>query len=202
MKKSARPARRKRPRRPAQQVVSLPDADRLDPDLPAWLPLDYLSPHAERAVAQVIRPAYRRFVLEAPGELERTVGASLVYLVWLEVMNQTNLAKALANPHSAEAIMYDTDSLTERYLTLLAAKTQTADLMLKVRLADEAIHRMAAAQDPPNSFPLLESASPLSLRERARVRAEADNSGRCPTSPATENGPAPLAPEIGNSTIC
>ena len=48
--------------------------------------------------------------------------ASLVQLMWIELVNQGRLAAALADPSSPEAITYDTDRLTDRSLELLGAK--------------------------------------------------------------------------------
>ena len=50
--------------------------------------------------------------------------ASLVQLMWIELVNQGRLAAALSDPSSAEAITYDTDRLTDRSLELLGAKCQ------------------------------------------------------------------------------
>jgi hypothetical protein len=41
-------------------------------DLPGWLPAEALPPNV-RPAAATIAAAYRRFVRDAPGELERTV---------------------------------------------------------------------------------------------------------------------------------
>ncbi len=93
------------------------------------------------------------------------MGASMVHLMWIKLINQGRLAAALANPCSPEAITYDTDRLTDRCLELLGAKCETAELMLKIRMADEAINRLAALPaapppallEPPAVSPQLES---------------------------------------------
>ncbi len=133
-------------------------------DLPGWLPAEALPPNARHA-AGTLAAAYRRFVLDAPGELERAVGSSLVQMMWIELVNQGRLAAALSDPHSPEAILYDTDSLTDRSLELLGAKCATAELMLKIRMADEAINRLAALPAAP-PVALVAQASCLSVPHR------------------------------------
>ncbi|MEN6452414.1 MAG: hypothetical protein ABFC96_18150 [Thermoguttaceae bacterium] len=156
--KNAQPAReRRRPARPTQTRKLLAavgdDPAQAGPELPDWLPAEALPPNAQEA-AGAIAAAYRRFVRDAPGELERAIGASLVQLMWIELVNQGRLATALGNPSSVEAITYDTDQLTDRALEFLGAKCATAELMLKIRMADEALNRLTALPAAP-PLPLL-----------------------------------------------
>ena len=132
-------------------------ADSTD-DLPEWFPASGLAPNVRRAVVDTIAPAYRRFVTEASGEMERTVGASMVYLIWIELVNQVRLANALADRDSADAILYDPERLTDRYLELIGAKCQAAELMLKIRMANVALDRLATAPSRDEPVPQIEAA--------------------------------------------
>ena len=164
----AQPSRgRREPAPPAQprKPRAGNDPAQSGPDLPGWLPAEALPPNV-RSATGTLAAAYRRFVRDAPGELERAVGSSLVQLMWIELVNQGRLAAMLSDPSSIEAITYDADRLTDRSLELLGAKCATAELMLKIRMADEAINRLAAlptapppamleppADDPPTGDP-------------------------------------------------
>ncbi len=124
--------------------------------LPDWLPVAALPPLA-RPAAAAVAAAYRRFVLEASDELARAVGASMVQLMWLDLVNQGRLAAALADPGGVEAILHDTEHLTDRSLELVAAKSETAELLLKIRVTDDMVKRLAA----------LPAAEPLALEPPA-----------------------------------
>lgn len=116
-----------------------------DPDLPYWLPTDHrwkaLPEELRQAIPRILTPAYRRFVLEAAGEMERSMGLTLVHLMWLELCGHCQLAVAAANPESIHAILQNPDDLIDRHLRLVATKCQTAELLTKIRLLDEMLAR-------------------------------------------------------------
>jgi hypothetical protein len=121
-----------------------PAAAQHGPDLPYWLPSgsnwNGLPREIRDAVPRVLAPAYKKFVLEAPGELERSLGLTLVHLTWLEVCDQVRMALATADPTSMEAILSKPDELIGRHLNLITAKCQTAELLVKLRLVTEALN--------------------------------------------------------------
>jgi hypothetical protein len=123
------------------------------PDAPHWIPTDYrwdrFPEEIRQAVQRVLNPAYRRFVLEAPGELERSMGLTLVHLMWLELCGQVQLAVAAADSHSIEAICQDPDRLIDRHLHLVATKCQTAELLVKLRVMTEMLNPPAPQLPPP-----------------------------------------------------
>jgi hypothetical protein len=126
-----------------------------DTDRPCWLPtksgLPGLPQEVLDSVTRLILPVYRAMVLEAPGELERTIGNSVVYLTWLELINQIRISNIIADPTCPDAILYESDDLMDRCLQLMAAKCQAAGLMLKVRRATEALNRQAERQTSSNN---------------------------------------------------
>ena len=138
-KSTSKPAKRK-PKRPARRKSLAPrhqTPPEHDPNLPHWLPVgddwDGLPKSVRQAVPQILAPAYRRFVLEAPGELERSFGLTLVHLMWLELCDQAKLVAA-TDPNSLDAVLGNAEQLTERHLHLVSAKCQTAELLVKLRL--------------------------------------------------------------------
>ena len=141
---STAPKRRKAksPKRPKKtREPSVP----LAPDIPHWLPTgqhwDDLSPNIRQAVPQILAPAYRRFVLEAPGELERSVGLTLVHLMWLELCDQIQLAAVVGDPSGLDALLKNPEDMIDRHLRLAAVKCQTAELLMKLRVVTEALQR-------------------------------------------------------------
>lgn len=182
------PKRAKRkPKRPVRREALALRAESLpehDPDLPHWLPVDDdwhgLPKSVRQAVPQILTPAYRRFVLEAPGELERSFGLTLVHLMWLELCDQAKLVAA-ADPNSLDAVLGNVEQLTERHLHLVSAKCQTAELLVKLRLLGETL-----GADPLRPGPACQPALPVDAQP-----------------PASDYIVSPLTPrENGNSHVC
>ena len=77
--------------------------------LPPWLPVGQrwndLPEAVRQAVPRILVPAYRQFVLDAPDELQRSIGLTLVHLLWLEVCDQMHLVEVVADPTSLAATL-------------------------------------------------------------------------------------------------
>ena len=94
--------------------------------LPAWSRSSLLAPlrrllersalRNPRCGPRVLAPAYRKFVLDAPGELERSLGLTLVHLIWLEVCDHVRMALAVADSLSLDAKLNDPDAMIARHL--------------------------------------------------------------------------------------
>jgi hypothetical protein len=127
-------------------------------------------PEDMREPARILPQIYRHFVLEARNQLERSVGATLVHLTWLELCGQVRLAQAMANPNSPEAILDSPEQMIDRHLRLAKAKCQTVALLAKLK----AIHNSLACSPAalrPSLDPLAQSSSP---RARLRLRFAVD----------------------------
>jgi hypothetical protein len=154
-----------------------------DPDVPHWLPAgdrwNDLPAEIRQAVPRILVPAYRRFVLDAPGELERSIGLTLVHLMWLELCGQTQLAVAAADPTALAAILQNPDDMIDRHLHLVTTKCQTAELLVKLQVMNQMLQRPPAPVQP--ALP-----PPLAVRgreERAEGRGERGENRR----PATDH---------------
>jgi hypothetical protein len=88
------------------------------------------------------------FILDASSELERSIGSTLVHLMWLELCGQVQLAGGTADPHSLEAILQNPEEMIERHLHLTTVKCQTAELFMKMRIVNETLERLPAAARP------------------------------------------------------
>ena len=162
--------RRRKTRTAAPDNVAAPR----DPDVPYWLPADsrwdHLPEEIRQAVPRILTPAYRRFVLDAPGELERSMGLTLVHLMWLELCGQVQMAVAAADPNALAAILQNPDDLIDRHLHLVATKCQTAELLVKLRIMSEMLDRPAPARASP-------AAALRSLGTRGNLSIQGDNGG-------------------------
>ena len=133
------------------------------PDIPPWLVAgeawEKLPDEIRDPALRILPPAYRRFVLDVPNELERSIGAALVSLTWLELCGQVRLAHVLANSDALEALFDDPRELTARHLRLVKAKCRTVALWARMRavghaagvqpvIAPAADHRPPATVDP------------------------------------------------------
>jgi hypothetical protein len=163
--KSTSKLARRKPRHPVRRQSLSPRAEsppEPDPNLPHWLPVgdDWgsLPKSIRQAVPQILTPAYRRFVLEAPGELERSFGLTLVHLMWLELCDQAKLVAA-TDPNSLDAVLGNAEQLTERHLHLVSAKCQTAELLVKLRLLGETLDTGQLRRGPTPQTSLLSDAS-------------------------------------------
>jgi cell division inhibitor SulA len=85
------------------------------------------------AVQEILTPAYRQLVLEAPDELERTAGLSLVHLIWLELSEQAEMGPVIAEPDRLMKSLNDRAGLIARHLQLLSAKSEMAQLLTRIR---------------------------------------------------------------------
>jgi hypothetical protein len=155
-------AKRTRLARRARKLPAAKGPLELCPDVPHWLATDSrwqdLPQEIREAVPKLIAPAYRRFVLDAPGELERSVGLTLVHLMWLEICDQSRMAIAAANPSGLEAILNDPDAMIDKHLRLATVKCQTAELLLKLRVVNEALQRPQPTRNalpPPIDLPII-----------------------------------------------
>jgi hypothetical protein len=98
--------------------------------VPADLDFDSLPETVQRAVDEFVTPAYRELVLEASGALERAAGASFVCLLFLELLEQFDLGRQVAQ--EAERLAPREVEL-KRHLRLLVSKQQAGNFLLRIR---------------------------------------------------------------------
>jgi hypothetical protein len=173
-----------KPKRTKQRKKKPKLAVERGPDVPHWLPADnrwnQMPQEIRLAVSRILAPAYRRFVLDAPGELERSIGLTLVHLMWIEVCDQVKMAVVGADPNSLDAVLSSPDDMIERHLRLATVKCQTAELLLKLRVASEMF-------DQQHFPPLPLQPQPLAVSQLTRAPDMTVNA--TPTSPACPHRP-------------
>jgi hypothetical protein len=185
--------RRQKPRRSPKRAVAR------GTDVSRWLPDDddwkKLPPEVRQAASLVVATAYRRFVLDAPNELERSIGTTLVQLTWLELCGQMQLAQIVANPSSPAAVLESPSQLIERHLRLVKTKCQTVAVLARMK----AISRMAGAwsatggRSPARPLENAQSPPPVDRGELHRCENTAGNPARYTDDFSLSPLPSPLS---------
>jgi len=129
-----------RPRGKAPTIV----ACQPPPEELYWLPQGHLWDEVPEPIRQAVRtvvvPAYERFVAQARDEMDRSIGMTLVHLVWLEVCQQTHMALGVANQRSIFSMALAEEEVP-RYLDLVRVKAQTTEVLLKAQFARELLRQ-------------------------------------------------------------
>ncbi|MBE9551932.1 MAG: hypothetical protein IMF05_00580, partial [Proteobacteria bacterium] len=93
--------------------------------VPSDINFDDLSEELKTAIRAVIDPAYRQLVLEARDGLEKSIGVTIVHLLWIEILDQLDLAQSLDDTLQPEA----SDrrfKMIERHLRVVNAKSKAS----------------------------------------------------------------------------
>jgi hypothetical protein len=106
------------------------------PGRPLWMPegteWEALPPELRQATDEIVEPAYKQLVLQVPPGLERSLGVSLVHLLWLEILDQFDIKR-----DSAESAMFfgkrgANSSSIDHHIRLLDAKLRHGRFMLRL----------------------------------------------------------------------
>jgi hypothetical protein len=108
------------------------------PDIrPLWIPddvkFDRLPPALQRAITEIIGPAYEEVVLAAQSGLERSMGVTYVHLLWLALIEMIDIARDMG---PGLALGEGTDKHQKkiaRHLRLVGQKDRIAKFLLEVQ---------------------------------------------------------------------
>lgn len=104
---------------------------------PFWVPptlrFETLSPGLRTAIRDILNPAYKELVLDASTALEKMTGLSLVHLLWIEVVEQTDLGSGMSGrvPPAAEREGYS--KYLDRHLKLLTVKERVSKFYIRLK---------------------------------------------------------------------
>ena len=122
------------------------------PDIPHWLPRDHrwseIPPDIRQNILRILAPAYQQIVTEAPNEIERSVGATFVHLMWLEMCDQAKMATAVADPNGLDAALQNPNEMIDRHLRLVGVKCKTAAILIKIQSLRQTADGRSASSDP------------------------------------------------------
>ncbi len=198
--------RHSRPRRPGD-LRALPPAPPAPPPVPAappapaassrppWLPSDQdlgrLEPGLQPAIRDIILPAYEQLVLLADDTLQRSLGMTIVHLMWLEVLDQLNLKRQYAQVAILPELGGNCAREIDRHVRLIDTKVKLTRLLLRLRelrpappAHDPAPPAQQATQPTTNN-----GAHPASDIRNPQSKIAADRSPVPP--PRTQPGPDP-----------
>ena len=103
---------------------------------PAWVPdnvdFDKMPEAVRQAVAEIIEPAYRRLVTGAEDPLERSVGITIVHLMWLEILQQHEAKQEYLNT-SILNVPHDRYHLIDQHLRTLHTKVKVGYFLSRLR---------------------------------------------------------------------
>src|SRR5262245_22990136 len=119
---------------------------------PLWVPehvsFDKLPPALQQAIVDIFNPAYEQLVLEAPTALERSTGLSYMHLLWLELVGQQEIGRAMYPASGSPADQKNAQKKISQYIALVQSKTSVGKFLLQIRKYNER---------PQNYDPLLAS---------------------------------------------
>jgi hypothetical protein len=152
------------------------------PGRPLWMPesgdRDKLPVEIAQAIQEIVQPAYEQLVLHAAPGLERSLGASLVHLLWLEIVEQFDIKREYTTFTLGLELPYNRQQSIDGHIRLLDAKLRHGKFML--RLEELRRYRQAASQD---------RESPDSLLSSNRLPVRLDPATLLPLDqPVQENG--------------
>ena len=120
------------------QTVSEPSAlASREPGRPLWMPdgedLELLPPEVRQAAAEIVQPAYDELVLQAGTGMERSLGALVVHLLWLEILDQFDIKKEYDTYVLKLGLPGNRKHAIDQYLKLLDAKLRVGNFMIRLR---------------------------------------------------------------------
>ena len=103
---------------------------------PAWAPegvdLDRVPEPVRQAVAEIIEPAYRQMVAEAEDPIERSIGLTVVHLMWLEVLDQHEAKHEYLTTASLN-LPQDRFATIDQHLRMLHTKVKVGSFVIQLR---------------------------------------------------------------------
>jgi hypothetical protein len=106
---------------------------------PFWLAdskmkFDELPKSVQAAITEIVEPAYREFVIEAPSTMERVAGLSVVFQLNLEVIDQLELGTQMTfSSDSDDAAREAWEKTLVRHLRLIGAKQKSLGFLQRLR---------------------------------------------------------------------
>jgi hypothetical protein len=107
------------------------------PGRPLWMPegtdLERMPVEVRQAVAEILRPAYEELVGQAGSGIEKSLGASLVHLLWLEILEQYDMKKDYCKFDLLLELYGTRNFAIDRYLKLVNSKLRLSSMLTRLR---------------------------------------------------------------------
>lgn len=136
--------------RKAEEAAALPRPA----DQPYWVPAgdeyDHLPNDLKQAVVQVINPVYEQLVLQAAPGLAQSTGLTIVHLMWLETLEQLELARlGYAFDTLGQLFVKERHDVLERNLRTVMTKLKASRLLADYERMKAAMLREEALRSSP-----------------------------------------------------
>jgi hypothetical protein len=107
------------------------------PGRPLWMPegtdLERMPVEIRQAVAEILRPAYEELVDQAGSGMEKSLGTSLVHLLWLEILEQYDIKKDYCKFDLLLEVDGTRGFAIDRYLKLVNSKLRLSSMLTRLR---------------------------------------------------------------------
>jgi hypothetical protein len=167
------------------------------PDRPLWMPegvdLKRLPVEIRQAAEEIVQPAYEQLVLHVAPGWDQSLGASIVHLLWLEILDQFDIKSDYSANSLALRLPPKRQRRVEHHIKLLDAKLRHGKFMLqleqfRLRAKTQAANLQASiSQSPPiaSAYPALDAL--------AAMHSQANDTPP-PSSPRAEGEKTPSNP--------
>jgi hypothetical protein len=123
------------------------------PGRPLWLPegsdLEKFPAEIAQAAEEIVVPAYQQLVVNANSGMERSMGASLVHLLWLEILDQFDIKSDYVKFDLNIGISVGRKSAIDDHIRLLETKLRVGQFMHRIEAYRRQFQPAPAPQTPP-----------------------------------------------------
>lgn len=101
--------------------------------IPPGISLSEIPKEMQDGLFEIVQPCYDELVLGAATALERQAGASLTFMLFLEVLEQYDLGRLADNFRHSGGIGDNRDKQIDRYLRLVKSKQHVANFLFRLQ---------------------------------------------------------------------
>jgi hypothetical protein len=131
-------------------------------NLPLWAPdgvdLKVVPLEVRQAITELIQPIYEQYVVNASDGMEKSLGITIVHLLWLEILEQFDIKSEYLQIEAVLHISHNRPEKIDRHLRLIDSKLRVGYFLLRIkelrtRLAHQAQLPPPLAADAPIVIP-------------------------------------------------
>jgi hypothetical protein len=101
--------------------------------IPPGISLADIPKEMQKGLFEIVQPCYEELVLGASTSLERQAGASLTFMLFLELLEQYDLGRLAENLRRSGGIGDSRDKQIDRYLRLVKSKQHVANFIARLQ---------------------------------------------------------------------
>jgi hypothetical protein len=125
-------------RRPKRNTRKDPSPPQPRPqNLPIWAPdaadLDVVPPEVQQAITDLLQPFYEQYVVNASDGMEKSLGITVVHLLWLELLEQFDIRNEYITIEAVLHTTHDRPEMIDRHLRLIDSKLRVGYFLLRLK---------------------------------------------------------------------